>query len=132
MASECCANPSYLGADPRGGITECQDGHVLGPVQPVHCHLGAGGPFHHGDVVVPANTHTQKPDHNAAILSCHMAELQANRPGESCGFREHHVLMYPDCFMYGFQPLKMTFLGLSRCFICHFWKLFSKKRRIQR
>lgn len=68
---------------------------------------------------------------------CHPNQLphgrgMANSAGESCGFKEHHVLMSLACFMYGFQPLKMTFLGLCKCFICHFWKLFSKKRWIQR
>lgn len=75
MVNDLCANLPYLGADPRGGVAERQDGHVLGPVQPVHCHLGAGGPLHHGDVVVPADTDTHRPDHNADILmNCHMAE----------------------------------------------------------
>lgn len=78
-----CANLPYLGADPCGGIAERQDGHVLGPVQPVHCHLGAGGPFHHGDVVVSANTDTHKPDHNAAIpMNCHMAEQSGAAAGK--------------------------------------------------
>lgn len=85
MASDRCANLSYLGANPRGGVAERQDGHVLGPVQPVHCHLGAGGPFHHGDVVVPANTDMHKPNHNAAILiNCHMAEQPGAAAGKRC------------------------------------------------
>lgn len=46
----------YLRADTRGGIAQRQDGDVLGSVQPVHCHLGAGGPLHHGYVIVPENT----------------------------------------------------------------------------
>jgi len=28
----------------------------LGPVQPVHCHLGASSPLYHGDVIVPEST----------------------------------------------------------------------------
>lgn len=47
---------TYLSADTRGGITEGQDGHILGPVQPGHSDLGAGGPLHHGDVILPENT----------------------------------------------------------------------------
>lgn len=46
----------YLRADTRGGIAQRQDGDVLGSVQPVHCNLGAGGPLHHGYVIVPENT----------------------------------------------------------------------------
>lgn len=81
--SDHSANLSYLGADPGGGVAERQDGHVLGPVQPVHCHLGAGGPLHHGDVVVPADTDTHRPDHNAAILmDCHMAEQSGAAAGK--------------------------------------------------
>lgn len=47
--------PAYLCADPRGGVAEGEDGHVLRPVQPGHGDLGAGGPLHHGDVVLPGN-----------------------------------------------------------------------------
>lgn len=46
----------YLSADTCGGITEGQDGHVLGPVQPGHRDLGAGRPLHHGDVILPEDT----------------------------------------------------------------------------
>lgn len=51
---------AYLRADARGCVAERQDGNVLCPVQPVHCHFGAGRPFHHGDVVVSKHTHTHK------------------------------------------------------------------------
>ena len=52
-APAACPAP-YLGADPRGGVAEGEDGHVLRPAQPVHGDLGAGGPLDHGDVVLPA------------------------------------------------------------------------------
>lgn len=75
MANDHLAHLSYLCADSRGGIAERQDGHVLRPVQPVYCHLGAGCPFHHGYVVVPANTDIRKPNHSTDILTnCHVAE----------------------------------------------------------
>lgn len=75
MANDRLAHLSYLCADSRGGIAERQDGHVLRPVQPVYCHLGAGCPFHHGYVVVPANTDIRKPNHSTDILTnCHVAE----------------------------------------------------------
>lgn len=44
---------SYLSADSSGGIAEGEDGYVLCPAQPVHSNLGASGPLHHGDVVLP-------------------------------------------------------------------------------
>lgn len=87
-AGERCADLSYLGADPRGGIAERQDGHVLGPVQPVHCHLGAGGPFHHGDVVVPASTDTHKPGH--FLMNYHVA----GQPGAAAGKQSRRELWF--------------------------------------
>lgn len=69
------AHLSYLCADSRGGVAQRQDRDILGPVQPVYCHLRAGCPFHHGYVVVPANTDTGKTNHNADILmNCPTAE----------------------------------------------------------
>lgn len=43
----------HLNADPSCSLTQCQDGVVLGSVQPVDSQLGAGGPFHHGDIIFP-------------------------------------------------------------------------------
>lgn len=45
----------YLSADTRGGVTEGQNGYILGSVQPGHSDLGTGGPLHHGDVILPEN-----------------------------------------------------------------------------
>lgn len=75
MANDHLAHLFYLCADSRGGVAQRQDRHVLGPVQPVYCHLGAGCPFHHGYIVVPANTDIHKTNHNTDILmNCHVAE----------------------------------------------------------
>lgn len=43
----------HLDADTRGCLTQCQNGVVLGSVQPVDSQFGACGPFHHGDVIFP-------------------------------------------------------------------------------
>lgn len=83
MASDHLALVSYLCADSRGGIAQRQDRHVLGPVQPVYCHLGAGCPFHHGYVVVPANTDVQKANHDTDFLmNCHVAEQSEAAAGK--------------------------------------------------
>lgn len=42
----------YLCADPRCGLTQSQYRDVLGSVQPVDGQFGAGGPLHHGHVVL--------------------------------------------------------------------------------
>lgn len=41
-----------LGADSGGGFTQGEDGVVLRSVQPVDRQFGAGGPLHHGDVIL--------------------------------------------------------------------------------
>jgi len=83
VASSHLACLSYLCADSRGGIAESQDRHVLGPVQPVYCHLGAGCPLHHGYVVVPANPDKHKLNHNSDILmNCHMAQQSKAAAGK--------------------------------------------------
>lgn len=51
-AAECF----YLDTDSSCGLTQCQDGVVLGSVQPVDSQFGAGGPFHHGDIIFPPET----------------------------------------------------------------------------
>lgn len=43
---------SHLGADSGCCFTQCEDGDVLSSVQPVDGQFGAGGPFHHGHVVL--------------------------------------------------------------------------------
>lgn len=43
---------SHLGADSGCCFTQREDGDVLSSVQPVDGQFGAGGPFHHGHVVL--------------------------------------------------------------------------------
>ena len=43
----------HLNADSSCRLTQRQDGVVLASVQPVDSQFGAGGPFHHGDVIFP-------------------------------------------------------------------------------
>lgn len=43
----------HLDADSGCSFTQRQDGVVLTPVQPGDGQFGAGGPFHHGDVILP-------------------------------------------------------------------------------
>lgn len=42
----------HLNTDSSCCLTQCQDRVVLGSVQPVDSQFGAGGPFHHGDIIV--------------------------------------------------------------------------------
>lgn len=51
----------HLGADSRGGLAQGQNGDVLRSVQPVNGQFGAGGPFHHGHIVLASKA--QRPDH---------------------------------------------------------------------
>lgn len=44
---------SHLNTDSSRSLAQCQDGVVLGSVQPVDSQFGAGGPFHHGDIILP-------------------------------------------------------------------------------
>lgn len=50
----------HLGADSCGGLTQGQNGNVLGSVQPVDGQFGAGSPLHHGHVVLAGDA--QRPD----------------------------------------------------------------------
>lgn len=50
----------HLGADSCGGLAQGQNGDVLGSVQPVDGQFGAGGPLHHGHVVLAGEA--QRPD----------------------------------------------------------------------
>ena len=43
----------HLNADSSGSLTQSQDGVVLASVQPVDSQFSAGGPFHHGDIILP-------------------------------------------------------------------------------
>lgn len=71
----------YLCADPSGGVAEGEDGHVLRPAQPVDGHLGAGGPLHHGDVVLPENTQTRN------YCSCPRTPAAGHMPALDAGAR---------------------------------------------
>ena len=43
----------HLNADSSRSLAKCQDRVVLGSVQPVNSQFGAGGPFHHGNIIIP-------------------------------------------------------------------------------
>ena len=43
----------HLNADTSRSLTQCQYRVVLCSVQPVDSQFGAGGPFHHGDIIFP-------------------------------------------------------------------------------
>lgn len=51
--------PFHLDADSSRGLAQCQNGVVLGSVQPVDSQFSAGGPFHHGDVILTPGKHTK-------------------------------------------------------------------------
>lgn len=46
-------NPFHLDAHSSRRLAQRQDRVVLGSVQPVDSQFGAGGPFHHGDIILP-------------------------------------------------------------------------------
>lgn len=51
--------PFHLDADSSRGLAQCQNGVVLGSVQPVDSQFSAGGPFHHGDVILTPGKHAK-------------------------------------------------------------------------
>lgn len=52
-------NAFHLDAHSSRGLAQRQDRVVLGSVQPVDSQFSAGGPFHHGDVILPPEKHAK-------------------------------------------------------------------------
>lgn len=136
-ANDHLAQLSYLCADSCGGIAERQDRHVLGSVQPVYCHLGAGCPFHHGYVVVPENTDTHITNHNTDILiNCHIAEHLEAAAGKHSR-RDLWLLrtLLLDVSRLLYVPIsipKNYFFRAVQVFYLPFLKVIFKKREKQR
>lgn len=75
----------HLDADSGGSLAQRQDGVVLGSVQPVDSQFSAGGPFHHGDIILP-------PGREARRLTISARKLQGKNM--NCCCFSHRCLLH--------------------------------------
>lgn len=70
----------HLNADTSRSLTQCQYGVILGSVQPVDSQFGAGGPFHHRNIIFPPRKPEGK-NTSPSILTAFASSTWGKCPG---------------------------------------------------